>query len=138
MTQINRPENLFEGFDPSAYEDEVRQRWPREYEQSRRFTDSLTAQDTERLQREMTAAMIRMAELMAAGERVDSPAVQSEIDAAYHAVCRFWTPDAAAFTNLGRMYVEDERFKATYDRIAAGLAEFYRDAMACYADTRLS
>ncbi|HEX8093985.1 MerR family transcriptional regulator [Jatrophihabitans sp.] len=138
MAQINRPENLFEGFDPSAYEDEARQRWPEEYEQSRRFTDSLTAQDTEQLQREMTAAMIRMAELMAAGEQVDSPAVQAEIDAAYHGVCRFWTPDAAAFKGLGRMYVEDERFKANYDRIADGLAEFYRDAMACYADTTLS
>jgi DNA-binding transcriptional MerR regulator len=136
--KINRPENLFEGFDPAAYEDEARQRWPQEYEQSKRFTDSLTAADTERMQREMTAAMIRMAELMAAGEPVDSPAVQSEIDAAYQGVCRFWTPDATAFTNLGRMYVEDERFKANYDRIADGLAEYYRDAMACYADTRLS
>ncbi|MDQ1739941.1 MAG: MerR family transcriptional regulator, thiopeptide resistance regulator [Pseudonocardiales bacterium] len=138
MIGINRPENLFEGFDPAAYEDEARQRWPQEYEQSRRFTDGLTAADTERMQREMTAAMIRMAELMAAGEPVDSPAVQTEIDAAYQGVCRFWTPDATAFKNLGRMYVEDERFKANYDRIADGLAEFYRDAMACYADTRLS
>jgi hypothetical protein len=138
MAQINRPENLFEGFDPSAYEEEARRRWPQEYEQSRRFTDSLSPQDTERLQQEMTAAMIRMAELMAAGEQVDSPAVQAEIDAAYRGVCRFWTPDAAAFRNLGRMYVEDERFKANYDRIADGLAEFYCDAMACYADTTLS
>ena len=138
MPQIHRPENLFEGFDPSAYEDEARQRWPQEYEQSRRFADSLTPQDTEQLQREMTAAMIRMAELMTAGEPVDSAAVQAEIDTAYHGVCRCWTPDAVAFKGLGRMYVEDERFKATYDRIAVGLAEFYRDAMACYADTRLS
>jgi DNA-binding transcriptional MerR regulator len=138
MTQINRPDNLFEGFDPSAYEEEARQRWPREWEQSRAFTSTLTAEGTERLQQEMTAAMIRMAELMAAGEQVDSPAVQAEIDAAYHVVCRFWTPDAAAFKGLGRLYVEDERFKVNYDRIAAGLAEFYRDAMACYADTVLS
>jgi DNA-binding transcriptional MerR regulator len=138
MIQINRPENLFEGFDPSAYEDEARERWPQEWEQSRAFTSTLTAEDTERLQRETTAAMIRMAELKAAGEQVDSPAVQAEIDAAYHAVCRFWTPDATAFKGLGRLYVEDERFKANYDRIAAGLAEFYRDAMARYADTVLS
>ncbi|WP_408667857.1 MerR family transcriptional regulator [Jatrophihabitans sp.] len=138
MTEINRPENLFEGFDPSAYEQEARQRWPQEWEQSARFTATLTPQDIERMQREMTAAMIRMAELMAAGTPVEDADVQAEVDAAYQAVCRFWTPDAAAFTNLGRMYVEDERFKATYDRIADGLAEFYRDAMACYADTTLS
>jgi DNA-binding transcriptional MerR regulator len=138
MNKISRPENLFEGFDPSAYEAEARERWPREWEQSRAFTSTLSPADTERLQREMTAAMIRMAELMVAGTPVDSPAVQAEVDAAYQGVCRFWTPDAAAFKNLGRLYVEDERFKANYDRIADGLAEYYRDAMACYADTALS
>jgi hypothetical protein len=35
-------------------------------------------------------------------------------------ICRFWTPNAAAFRNLGAMYVGDERFKATYEKIAAG------------------
>ncbi|MEO6502168.1 MAG: MerR family transcriptional regulator [Jatrophihabitantaceae bacterium] len=138
MTEINRPENLFEGFDPSAYDDEAHERWPQEWEQSARFTATLTPQDIEQMQREMTAAMIRMAELMAAGRPVEDADVQAEVDGAYHGVCRFWTSDAVAFTNPGRMYVEDERFKANYDRIASGLAEFYRDAMACYADTALS
>ncbi len=138
MTKINRPENLFEGFDPSAYEDEARERWPQEWEQSSRFAASLTPQDIQRMQRELTEAMIRMAEFMAAGVPVDDADVQAEIEAAYRGVCRFWTPDAAAFKNLGQLYVDDERFKATYDRIADGLAEYYRDAMACYADTRLS
>ncbi len=76
--------------------------------------------------------------LMAAGAPVEDAAVQAEVDLAYQGVCRFWTPDADAFKSLGRMYVEDERFKATYDRIAGGLAEYYRDAMACYADTALN
>jgi DNA-binding transcriptional MerR regulator len=138
MAHINRPENLFEGFDAAAYEAEARERWPQEWQQSKTFTDTLTQQDTERLQRELTAAMIRMAELMAAGEPVDSGAVQAEIDGAYRSVCRFWTPDAVAFTNLGQLYVDDQRFKANYDRIAAGLAEYYRDAMACYAQTKLT
>lgn len=30
--RINRPENLFEGFDPSVYEAEAAQRWPDQYE----------------------------------------------------------------------------------------------------------
>jgi MerR family transcriptional regulator, thiopeptide resistance regulator len=138
MAEINQPENLFEGFDAAAYEAEARERWPQEWQQSTTYTDTLTQQDIERLQRELTAAMIRMAELMAAGEPVDSAAVQAEIEDAYRAVCRFWTPDAVAFKNLGQLYVDDERFKANYDRIAAGLAEFYRDAMARYAETVLS
>jgi DNA-binding transcriptional MerR regulator len=138
MTQINRPENLFEGFDAATYDAEARERWPQEWQQSKAYADTLTPQDTERMQREQTAAMIRMAELMAAGEPVDSAAVQAEVENAYRSVCRFWTPNAAAFKNLGQMYVDDERFKVNYDRIAVGLAEYYRDAMACYAETRLS
>jgi DNA-binding transcriptional MerR regulator len=137
MTDIDRPENLFEGFDPAGYEEEARRRWPREWEQSQGFASTLSAADTQRLQRETTAAMIRMAELMAAGAGVDSAPVQAEVDATYRGVCRFWTPDADAFAALGRMYVEDHRFKANYDRIAEGLAEFYRDAMAHYAATVL-
>ncbi len=137
MTRINRPENLFEGFDPTEYDQEARERWPQQWEQSKRFTDTLTAEDTERMQREMTAAMIRMAEAMAAGTDVADPLVQGEVDAAYQGVCRFWTPDAEAFKHLGQMYVDDARFTATYDKIAPGLATYYRDAMAVYANTRL-
>lgn len=138
MTSINRPENLFEGFDPSQYDDEARERWPEQWEQSRRAADSLTAEETERMQREQTAAMIRMAELMVAGTAVDAPAVQAEVDGAYRAMSRMWTPDAEAFRCIGRMYVDDPRFTATYDAIAPGLAEYYRDAMAVYADTKLT
>ena len=138
MTQVNRPENLFEGFDPTEHDAEARERWPEQWEQSARFTEGLTAQDTERMQRAQTASIIRMAELMVAGTDVADPVVQAEIDAAYRTVCQMWTPDAAAFTNLGQMYVDDPRFTATYDAIAPGLAAYFRDGMARYADTRLS
>jgi MerR family transcriptional regulator, thiopeptide resistance regulator len=138
MTNINRPENLFEGFDPTQYDTEARERWPEQWEQSKQFTDTLSADDTERMQREATAAMIRMAELMTAGTDVGDAAVQAEVDSAYQSVCHMWTPNAAAFKNLGEMYVQDPRLAANYDKIAPGLAEYYRDAMGVYADTRLS
>lgn len=135
--KINRPENLFEGFDASRYEAEARERWPREWERSRRSAGALSPEEQERIQRETTARMIRMAEFMAAGEAASAPAVQSEVDAHYQDVCRFWTPNAAAYQGLGQMYVDDPRFRSAYDRVAAGLAEYQRDAMAAYADSRL-
>jgi DNA-binding transcriptional MerR regulator len=138
MTKINRPENLFEGFDASRYEAEARERWPQEYEQSRQFTDTLTAQDQERMQRETTAQMVRMAEFMAAGTPVSDPAVQAEVDAHYRGICQFWTPNAATYKGLGQNYVDDPQFRSAYDKVAAGLAEYQRDAMAAYADARLS
>lgn len=135
--EMNRPENLFEGFDDAQYADEARERWPEQYEESRRHADLLTAEDKARMGRENTAAMIRMAELMAAGASVDDEAVQQEMHTHYVGMCRLWTPDARSFRCVGQMYVDDERFTATYDKIAVGLAGYYRDAMAVYADTRL-
>ena len=137
MAKINRPENLFEGFDASRYEAEARER-PHEYEQSRQFAGTLTAQDQERMQRETTAQMVRMAEFMAAGTPVSDPAVQAEVDAHYRGICRFWTPKATAYKGLGQTYVDDPQFRSAYDKVAAGLAEYQRDAMAAYADARLS
>lgn len=64
--------------------------------------------------------------------------MQAEVEVAYRALCQLCTPNASGFKNLGQMYVEDPRFTATYDTIAPGLAEYYRDAMAVYADTKLS
>ena len=137
-TKINRPENLFEGFDGTQYEDEARERWPEDFERSKQYADSLTPEDSERMQREMTAAMVRMAEFMAAGTPVGDPAVQAEVHAHYQGVCHFWTPNAEAYRCLGVMYVDDERFRANYEKIAEGLAEYQRDAMTVYAQERLA
>lgn len=138
MSKISRPENLFEGFDATDHDAEARERWPQEWEQAQRASVALTAEDVALMQRELTAAMIRMAELMTAGTPVTDPAVQSEVDSTYRGVCRFWTPNAQAFKALGQMYVDDPRFAANYDAITPGLAEYYRDAMAVYADNQLS
>ncbi|MFI8518862.1 MerR family transcriptional regulator [Streptomyces sp. NPDC085481] len=139
-TNINRPENLFEGFGPEDPETvaEVRERWPEAWEQSRQAQESMTAEDSERWQREVTAQMIRFAEFMAAGTPPDDPAVQAEVDVHYQGICRFWTPNAEGYEGLGRTYAEDPRFRANFDRIATGLAEYQRAAMAVYAAARLS
>ncbi|MFF4605733.1 MerR family transcriptional regulator [Streptomyces sp. NPDC001339] len=140
MVKINRPENLFEGFEPSRseVEAEVRERWPEAWEQSRQVVETMTAEDTERWQQEVTAQMIRIAEFMATGTPVADPAVQTEMDTHYQGVCRFWTPCAAAYKGLGQTYVDDPQMRANFDKIADGLAVYQRDAMAVYADARLS
>ncbi|MFF7756189.1 MerR family transcriptional regulator [Streptomyces sp. NPDC007971] len=138
MAKINRPENLFEGFEPGRHEAEARDRWPEQWEQSQRTIAGMTAEGMEQWQREVTAQMIRMAEFMMARTPVADPAVQAEVDAHYQDVCRFWTPCAAAYKGLGQTYVDDPQFRTNFDRIADGLAVYQRDAMAVYADARLS
>lgn len=135
--RINRPENLFEGFDPSSYEAEAAQLWPDQYDQSSQVAAGFTPEQMGAEQRENTARMIRMAELMVAGVPADDPSTQEEVDRHYRSVARFWTPSADAFIHLGRMYADDARFRTNYDRIAEGLAEYQRDAMAAYTEARL-
>jgi DNA-binding transcriptional MerR regulator len=135
---INRPENLFEGFDQSQYDDEARERWPEEFDRAQAKRATMTDEDMERWQREATAAMIRMAEFMAAGTPVDDPAVQDEVHQHYQGISIWWTPNRKAYKCLGQMYLDDERFKANYVKIAEGLAEYQAAAMAAYADARLA
>lgn len=135
---INRPENLFEGFDQSQYDDEARERWPEDFERAQAKRTTMTDEDIARWQREATAAMIRMAEFMAAGTPVDDPAVMAEVQQHFEFICIGWTPDRKAYKCLGQMYVDDERFKANYLKIAEGLAEYQAAAMAAYADARLT
>jgi DNA-binding transcriptional MerR regulator len=138
MGKISRPENLFTGFDTARYESPARTQWSDQAQQSAQFAATLSEAEMERLQGEATAAMVRMAEFMQAATRVTDPAVQAEVDAHYQGICRMWTPDAAGFKALGQNYVDDAQWRATYDQVAAGLAEYQREAMVAYADARLS
>jgi DNA-binding transcriptional MerR regulator len=138
MAKINKPENLFEGFEPGDHDAEARERWPEQWEQSQRAIAGMTPESMEQWQREATAQMIRMAEFMVAGTPVADPVVQDEVDAHYRGVCRFWTPSACAYQGLGQTYVDDPQFRTNFDKVADGLAAYQRDAMAVYADARLS
>jgi DNA-binding transcriptional MerR regulator len=136
--QINRPENLFAGFDPSDYEGAARQRWPGHVDHAQPVTQAMSPQQQEEEQKQLTAGMIRMAELMIAEKAVADPEVQAEVDQHYRSVSRYWSPSAEAYRNLGQLYVDDERFRASYEQIIPGLAAYQRDAMAVYASERLS
>ncbi|BDM73308.1 MerR family transcriptional regulator [Streptomyces nigrescens] len=138
MEKISSPENLFVGFDTTRHEEAADERWPQQAEQSGQFAATLSEADMEAMQRDATAAMVRVAEFLRAGTPVTDPAVQAEVEAHYQGICRMWTPSAAAFKALGQTYVDDATWRAAYDRVAAGLAEYQRDAMAAYADARLS
>ncbi|MFI9271250.1 MerR family transcriptional regulator [Kitasatospora sp. NPDC052896] len=138
MSKINRPENLFREFDAARHDAYTRTRWPREWDESRKALESLTPADYERLQRERTAEMVRVAEFMEAGRPANDPEVLEEIAVHYRGVSEFWTPDAAAFKRLAQTYVDESEWKSVFEAIAPGLAEYHRDAMIAFAEQRLS
>lgn len=135
---IMSAEKLFDGFRNDEYAAEARERWGDQavaaQERAAGWDDATAAE----VRDEGEAIHRRLAEALAAGIATDDPAVQGVV-AEHHAwVSRFWTPDAAAYTGLGRLYVDDERFTATLDAHRPGLAAYLCEAMAVYADTRLA
>ncbi|MBW0104027.1 MerR family transcriptional regulator [Pseudonocardia sp. KRD291] len=130
-------EEMFTAFRNDPYAAEARERWPEQYAQSRERTAGWGPEQVAAMHAEKDAVHRRLAELMAAGDPVDAPAVQDAV-AAHHAwVGRFWTPGRAAYEGLGRMYADDPRFTATVDGYRAGLSPYLRDAIAVYAAAHL-
>ncbi|GAA2247125.1 MULTISPECIES: MerR family transcriptional regulator [Kitasatospora] len=137
MPEINRPENLFEGFDTARIDADLRTDFPEWAEQAERLAASTTLAEAERGQRERTAVMVRMAEFMVAGTPVTDPEVQAEIDGQYRAFTEVRPVSAEEFRAIGRSVVDNDHWRAAYETIATGLAEYQREAILTYADTRL-
>ena len=81
-----------------------------------------------------------LARAMGGGTAADDPALDP-ILARHHAwVGKTWKtpPTRAAYAGLGDLYVENPDFKARYDGIAPGLADWMAAAMKAYAGRHLS
>ncbi|WP_405860790.1 MerR family transcriptional regulator [Streptomyces sp. NBC_00090] len=131
---INRPENLFEGVQPSQYEENMRD-FPELAEEVGRRAATMSQADADAGHRERTAQMIRLAELMAAGHPAAAEAVQTEIDAQYQALTGLRAVSAEEYRAIGRSCVDNEAWRAAYEAIAPGLAAYQRDAIEAYATT---
>ena len=138
------PEQLFDGFDAGTqqkYEAELVERFGRSVQESIdeswRRIGRMSKADADRVQAELAERDQAYAALLDAGVAPDDPRTQ-DVTAGHHAwVSQFWTPDAEAFAGLGELYVDSPDFKARYDAVRPGLAEYVRDAMAVYAVTSL-
>ncbi|MCX4959641.1 MerR family transcriptional regulator [Streptomyces virginiae] len=131
---INRPENLFEGVQPSHYAANMRD-FPELAEEIGRRAAGMTQAEADAGHRERTAQMIRLAELMAAGHPVTADPVQAEIDAQYRALAGLHAVSAEEYRAIGRSCVDNDAWRTAYEAIAPGLAAYQRDAIEVYATT---
>jgi DNA-binding transcriptional MerR regulator len=129
------PEEKFEVFgdkDPEQYAEEAERRWGHTdaYAESQRRAAGYTKDDWKRMQDEVSDWGARYEALMAAGEAPAGPrAMDMAEEHRLHITEWFYECTYDMHTGLGEMYVTDERFKAFYDSMRAGLAEHLRDAI---------
>ncbi len=107
------------------------------FRHAREATGDWTRQDYVDAQRRSEELDQEVLVVMRSGAAPDSDVALEVMAAHYQEVARFWTPDRASYTGLGRMYVDNPELKARYDATAPGLAEYLRDATAAYAEQRL-
>ncbi len=101
-------------------------------QESARRWRGMTAADKTRLKEEGDAAYRAFVGLI--GEDPAAAEVQAAV-ADWHAhVATFYDPGPDVLAGLGRMYVDDSRFRATFTAMHPELPEFLRDAILIYVD----
>jgi DNA-binding transcriptional MerR regulator len=123
---------VFGDFDPNTHEAEVKERWgdTDAYAESARRTARYTKDDWRRIKAEGDAVNRELGERLAAGASAGDADVQSLVDRHRAHIDRWFYPCSLEMqANLGEMYVADQRFATTYEKVQSGLAEFLRDAI---------
>lgn len=138
--------DMFKGFDydkmmeeQKQYEKEVKERWGNTdaYKQSMEKTSKYTKEDWERISETQNNNLKTLCELYNSGVSYDDERVQETVDRARQFITDyFYNCTLEIFSNLGQMYVQDERFTAFYEKYAIGLAEYYNNAIQHYCITK--
>ncbi|PPG03186.1 MerR family transcriptional regulator [Pseudoclavibacter sp. RFBI5] len=135
------PEQMFDGFDHTQYKDEVAERWGAEASAgSDAWWRGLGVDGKKGFLEEQTRIQDAFSAAQSAGLGPGSDEAQAAAARQFAWIRDSWqgkAPTAELFTNLGEMYVADERFGKNYTRVHATGAEFVRDAMRIYAERTL-
>lgn len=126
--------DVFKDDDVKHYQDEVKERWGNTdaYKQSMKKVKAMTKSEMEQLKADGKKHTQAIADAMDKG--IDHPDVQVLIKKSHEGINFFYDCSLEMFRNLGKMYVDDPRFAAHYEKVRPGLAVFMRDAIAYYCD----
>lgn len=136
----------FEGFkrklveeNEAKYGEKVRKRWGEEaLKASNQKVLNMSREDYEKATKLAEEVNNTLAEAMETGDP-GSEIAQKCADLHKQWLIYFWKEySKEAHAGLAQMYVDDERFKAYYDKIKPGAAEFLRDAIHIYTGQKQS
>lgn len=123
---------LFDGFDPSRYEQEAKQRWGHTdaYAESQRRTRKYTKADWERHKAESHAIMSAAADLFRAGAPADGAEAMAVAERHRLSIDRWFYPCSPQMhAGLASMYEADPRFAESIDQYAQDLTPWWAAAI---------
>ncbi|MGW8364659.1 MerR family transcriptional regulator [Streptomyces wedmorensis] len=131
-------DEVFDGFDHTVHEKEVTERWGREaYEKGDRWWRSLDAGQKKAFMDEQAGIARDFGQAARDGLAAGGDEVQDIARRQVAWLSTTTTPSKEYVIGLGRMYVDDPRFTANYDKHGEGTAILVRDAMEIYAERNL-
>lgn len=129
---------IFSGFTPEEEEHYARQAEqmydPETVRESNRKWKAYGKEKQQAILAEGKQIYIEMIAAMSMG--AGSPEAQALIERWRAHIDYFWTPNLEQLLGLADGYVNDPRFRATYDAIDPGLAEFMREAVKIYVQNQ--
>jgi len=131
--------SIFENFEPSIYVEEVEAKWgdSEAYKESKRRTQPYRDVEWQKIKTENDVLLAQLADLQKQGLAPTDPAVLKAIDEYRLHIDRWYYPCSKTMhAQLGQLYLNDLRFKANFDKIQMGLAEFIQAACAANALTK--
>lgn len=122
-------EQKFQGFDfnNNSYEMEAKEKWGA----NKVMNTNENITNSPEFQKEMNELFLAFASLM--NEEPSNDKVQELTNRWYHLLNTVGDYSLEAFSVLGLMYVEDERFRNNIDQIEQGLAAYIKEAMEYYS-----
>lgn len=136
-----RHEELYEGLpkeQAEAYRKEAVEKWGKEVvEKSEYQLRNMSRAELDELKESFMAVNRQLAAMK--NQDPESKAVQELVREHYGYIGRFWgtAPSAEAYTGLGDLYMQDERYSLNDGKPDPVFAGFMRRAMACFAANSL-
>jgi len=131
-------EKLFEGFSEEQqekYAQEAEKMYDSEtVRESNRKWKAYSAAKKEAILAESSAIYKDMISVMSKG--ASSAEAQAIVERWRKHMDYFWTPNLEQLLGIASGYVDDPRFKANFDKMDPRLAEFMRDAVKVYVDSK--
>jgi DNA-binding transcriptional MerR regulator len=120
-------EDLFEGFNPSQYDEEAQRRWGTSdaFVESQRRTGRYTPDDWKAIKAEQAAIYDDASAALKAGKAPSDPDVMRIAERHRRSIDRWFYPCSPAIhRGLASMYESDDRFRHGIDQHGEGLATF--------------
>lgn len=130
-------EELYSGFssveEGKALTKEAEARWGDEVKKSHQRIQQMGKAKWKQVQEENGAIAQKFADLMDT-HKPESPEVQQTVAMFHRHLENFYPVEEARLRGLGQLYITDDRFRATYDKIKKDLADFINEAIQIYCD----